>query len=140
MKRLEKFTARWSGVLSIVVGAAFLGSGLMSITMKPPIAMTGVTLLAALAGAKARSMRRGLIFGACVGLIGGAAIVFALDHVRVQKAAAHPPTTNPAWQFRPQWTVPEDEIAAIGATTFLMSLSAAGVFAWAAKRRRDLMG
>lgn len=88
--------------------------------------------------------------GLCVGLIGGTAIVFALDHARVQNAASHPPTplatstsrpaTGPSWQFTPRWTVAETEIAAIGVTTLVMSVAAAGVFAWAAKRRRDLMG
>ncbi len=157
MKRQGKFTAGWYQVLSMAIGTLFLGTGLTTITAKPPVAMVGVTLMAALAGARAMSLRRGLIRGVCVGLLGGAAIVFALNHVRVQDArragppktpatlanqpsTSSPPTTGPGWEFRPQWVVTEAEVAAVGATTVVMSIGAAGVFAWAAKRRREMVG
>lgn len=167
-KRRLKIPPAWSRAVTIAIGAAFLGTGLTSLTGKPPLAMAGMTLMAAAAGATSTALRRGLVRGVFIGLIGGAAIIFALDHMRVQNAyrlgppktpataaASRPatssqpasgpatssqPASGPAWQFRPRWTLSDREVADIAGATFFMSLAAAGVFAWAAQRRRDLMG
>ncbi|MCY2932385.1 MAG: hypothetical protein NTV86_23400 [Planctomycetota bacterium] len=156
-RRLPRIPPALSRAMTIAIGAAFLGSGVTSITGKPPLAMAGMTLMAAVAGATSSALRRGLVRGLFIGLIGGAAIVFSLNHMRVQNAylqgppapaeapASQPatssrPASGPVWQFRPQWVVADREIAGIAGATLVMSLAAAGVFAWAAQRRRDLMG